>query len=434
MTPAPRLLGLLALLAGIGLLAAFSPPVHGVWPALAGLAAGLALLDLWLQLRAPAPGIERRLRHSVPLGVWSPVELVLSNPGARRLRLRVHDHHPPGCAVEGLPLSLELAPRGGARSRYRLRPARRGDARFAGADLLVGSPFGLWERKYFTPLGETVKVFPNFREVSRFALLASEQRLGRIGVRRQRRRGEGSEFHQLRAYRPGDSLRQIDWKASSRYQKLISREYQSERDQQLVFLLDCGRRMRHADAAGEHLDQTLNALLLLAYVAARQGDAVGLLAFGGVQRWHPPCKGGDPVRRLLEQTYDLQSSLEAADYLGAARELLSRQERRALVLLLTNARDEDQSELQQAVAMLARRHLVLVADLREAALDAVFEQPVRDLDSALRLHAVHDYLERRSRSHQRLRHQGALTLDLLPSQLPAALVNQYFEIKSSGRL
>ena len=160
----------------------------------------------------------------------------------------------------------------------------------------------------------------------------------------------------------------------------------------------------------------------------------GLLAFGGVQRWHPPRKGGDPVRRLLEQTYDLQSSPAAADYLVAARELLSRQERRALVLLLTNVRDEDQAELQQAVAMLVRRHLVLVADLREAALDAVFDQPVRDLDGALRLHAVYDYLERRRLSHQRLRHQGALALDLLPSQLPAALVNQYFDIKSSGRL
>lgn len=434
MSPSRRLLWLCALQAAFALVAALQPASAGVWEALAGSLAGLALFDAWMQWRAPAPAVQRQVRHSIPVGVWSPVELVLTNPRARPLRLLLHDHHPPEFRVEDMPVSLEVRERGGARSRYKVLPQRRGDARFAGMDLWVASPFGLWRRRYFLSQPETVKVFPNFREVSRFALLASEQRLGLIGVRRQRRRGEGSEFHQLRAYRAGDSLRQIDWKASSRYQKLISREFQSERDQRLVFLLDCGRRMHHADGGGEHLDQALNALLLLAYVAARQGDAVGLLAFGEVMRWYPPSKGGDPVRRLLEQTYDLQSSTAAADYLVVARELLSRQQRRALVLLLTNTRDEDQAELLQAVAMLARRHLVLVADLREASLEAVAEQPVRDFDGALRLLSVHDYLARRSRSHQRLRRQGALALDLLPSQLPAALVNQYFQIKSSGRL
>jgi len=362
------------------------------------------------------------------------VELEIENRGRRALRVQVHDHHPPRFALEGMPCELVLPPGRLAKVRYRVRPQRRGDAAFRGLDLVVGSPLGLWQRKHFLPLAEVVKVFPNFREVSHYALLAVDHRLSQIGVRRRRRRGEGSDFHQLRSYRAGDSLRQIDWKATSRYHKLISKEYQDERDQQLVFLLDCGRRMRHADAGGEHLDQALNAMLLLTYVAARQGDAVGLLAFGGGRRWYPPHKGGDLVRRFLQHTYDIESSVEAADYLGAARELASLQRRRALVVVLTNTRDEDHADLLQAARILASQHLVVLADLRESLLDTALQQPVRDFDAALRFQAVSEYLDSRGRSHEALRHHGVLTLDLLPRQLPVALVNQYLTIKAAGSL
>ena len=113
MSPTGRRLWLVVLLAALALLAAWSPPLARAWPALAGLAAGLALFDLALQWRAPSPGLQRYMRHSVPVGVGSPVELALSNRGPRRLRLRVHDHYPPGWQPEGLRCqrALPVAPR-----------------------------------------------------------------------------------------------------------------------------------------------------------------------------------------------------------------------------------------------------------------------------------------------------------------------------------
>jgi uncharacterized protein (DUF58 family) len=253
-------------------------------------------------------------------------------------------------------------------------------------------------------------------------------------VRLRRRRGLGAEFHQLREYRRGDSPRQIDWKATSRVRKLISREYQDERGQRLLFLLDCGRRMRHADQDRGHLDEALNALLLLAYVAVRQGDAVGLMTYGGPKRWLAPRKDPDTVNRLLNAIYDLQPTLEAADPLAAARELIQTHTRRSMVLLLTNSRDEDQPELAAAIGLLRRRHLVVIADLRESALDRALTAPITNRSSALRFHAVQGYLEARRRHHERLQHLGAFVLDLLPRQLPIALVNQYLAVKRAGIL
>ncbi|EXJ17204.1 Cell division protein DivIC (FtsB), stabilizes FtsL against RasP cleavage [Imhoffiella purpurea] len=400
---------------------------------------GLALLvsavaDLILVRRLPSPNLERRMGRALPLGVWSSVRLRIENTSDRYLRLRVHDLHPSDFALEGLPRRLRLRPRERAVLEYRLKPHRRGEYPLSGCDLALRSPLGLWHQRRTLPLADLLRVFPNFSEISRYTLLAANDQLAQLGVRRLQRRGLGAEFHQLREYRQGDELRQIDWKATSRMRKLISREYQDERDQRLVFLLDCGRRMRHEDAGRGHLDEALNALLLLAYVAVRQGDAVGLMTYGGERRWFAPRKEPSTVKRLLESIYDLQPGLEAADPLQAARELLTAVPRRALVVVITNSRDEEQDGLEQAAALLRRRHLVVIADLRESALDRALERPVRDLRDALRFHAVHDWLAERRRHRERLQHIGVHALDLLPSQLAIALVNRYFAIKRSGSL
>jgi uncharacterized protein (DUF58 family) len=434
MTPTSRLLKLSAALVALALVVAVWPGLGLLWKLCGALLLAVVLMDAYLGWRRPPLRLRREIRGGLPLGVWSQVSLRLENPRSTGLALRLHDFFPQNFESEQLPLVLWLPARREARLSYRLKPQRRGDALFPGADLVIDSPLGLWRRKHFFECRDRVKVFPNFREIAHYALLATDNRLSRMGVKRRLRQGDGGEFHQLREYRSGDSLRRIDWKASSRRHKLISKEYQDERDQQIVFLLDCGRRMRHEEGGRVHLDEALNAMLLLSYVAVRQGDAVGFLAFGGQRRWLPPRKTGDPVRELLYRTYDIESSPAAADYLAAARELMPLQSRRSLVVLLTNTRDEDHDELLAAVRLLRSRHLTVVADLREQLLDEVIEQPVRDFDAALRFHGVADYLESRRRNHELLRHHGALTLDLLAAELPVALVNRYLEIKASGGL
>lgn len=434
MTPTRALLLLIAALSSAALAAAFIPPMEAIWIPVAGISLGAVILDAWLVRHYRPVTLQRVLRKTIPVGVWSSVTLVIKNPGSRTLRLRLHDHHSVQMEAEGLPIELPLPAEREAHVNYRIRPLARGDHDFSGVDVIMTSPFGLWQYKRFLALTDRVRVFPNFREVSQYALLATENRLSQMGVRRRQRRGEGSDFHQLREYRAGDSLRQIDWKASSRYRKLISKEYQDERDQQVIFMLDCGRRMRHRDNGRGHLDQALNALLLLTHVAVKQGDSVGFMAFGGTRRWYPPHKGETQTRQLLHQIYDIEPSLAAADYLVAARELMPVQRRRALILLLTNTRDEDHDDLLQAVHLLQKKHLVVVADLRETLLDETLNLPVNDIDSALQFQAANEYLGRSSRNLDTLRHHGCYALDLVPEQLPVALVNQYLTVKASGRL
>ncbi len=196
MSPASRLIAAVSTLLLLGLAVIWLPPLIPAWKLLAAALSAIGLLDLWRLRRTATPLVVRELRTSMPVGVWSWVDLQVENRRERPLILRVHDHHPGDFAAEGMPRRILLPPRRQARIRYRVKPARRGDGQFAGVDLVLRSALGLWWHKRFVPLPERVRVFPNFREIAHFALLATDNHLSQMGVRRRQRRGEGSDFHQ----------------------------------------------------------------------------------------------------------------------------------------------------------------------------------------------------------------------------------------------
>lgn len=434
MRPKQRILFLFLIQLGVALLATFSPSLFIGWQIYSVLLILLLMYDAWQLRRIPALTIQRHVSGSLPLGVWSEVELVLYNPTARLQRLELIDDYPLPSEIQGIPQTLTLPATTEVTLRYRIQPQQRGSTHFPGVHLRISSPWELWDRYHYNPLCTSVRVYPNFARVTKYALLATENHLGQLGIRQLRRRGEGLEFHQLREYRSGDTLRQINWNATSRLKKLISKEYQEERDQQVIFLLDCGRRMRAQDDTLTHFDHTLNALLLLTYVALRQGDALGLLTFSGEQRWVAPHKGIATLNFVLNTVYDLQPSLHASDYLQAATHLSLRHRRRALVILISNLRDEENDELLPAVQLLRRKHLVLVVSLQEQPINEVLAQPVVNFTEALRYTATQNYLHHRRQAHLALRNQGILCLDVEPKQLAIKMVNQYLEIKRSGIL
>lgn len=429
----PLLLGLTGL-ALLALLAWAWPWFALVWQIGALLLTAFALADLLLLRGQPMPLVQRRLPPNLSIGSPQRVILGLRNPGRQRLRMRLHDHHPEGFEAQGMPVSLSLDGSARAQVTYRVVPRARGRHHFCSCGLVLHSPMGLWQRLRMLDNPETVKVFPNFAATVRFSLLARRNRLSNAGVRRRQRRGQGADFHQLRDYQQGDSLRQIDWKATGRYRRLIAREFQDDQNQRLFFLLDCGQRMRHQDAEGNHLDSALDAMLLAAHAAVHQGDAVGYMTFAGSERFFPPRAGSHSLPALLRSAYDIESTTRAADYLRMSEQFMAHGLRRSLVVLISNSRDGDQADLLLAVRLLQTRHLVIVADMRESLFERLTDEAVEDQPAALRFHATMAMRESRRQAHDSLRHQGAVVVDILPSQLPLALVNTYYEIKRAGRL
>lgn len=434
MIPTRRLLWLVFAVFLLAVALALFPDIHTDWQVISGLLLGVVLFDALSVFNKQQLQAERKLMHALSLDTWSDVELTLHNHYRYPITIEVFDHHPVEVAQQGLPVKVRIPARNWVKVHYQIKPVKRGPAIFEKVQIRFHSFMGFWQKNIMVPLRSDIKNYPNFASVMKYTLLATDQRLNQMGILRKRRRGEGLDFHQLREYRDGDSLRQIDWKATARTRKLISRDYQEERDQQVVFLVDCGRRMLAHDDQLSHFDHTLNAILLLSHVALRQGDAVGLMTFSGHDRWLPPKKSIGNVNAILNSVYDLQPSLVSPDYTAAATRLMKKQRRRALVVLITNLRDEDESELIPALHIMRKRHLVLLASLQESSINDMINQEVRGFDTALDYAAAQHYLNYRREAHQKIERQGILAFDVEPEKLPINIVNRYLDIKVSGQL
>jgi uncharacterized protein (DUF58 family) len=397
--------------------------------------AGFALVDAIRLVRRPSPRVRRHIQGSMALGRWSEVRLDVEHDLSYESRIVLFDHPAEGLEFEHLPQTITVKPGATARIGYRVRPVCRGPLLLEHCEVQLPGPMGLWWSRRYLPLNGATRVYPDFAQLYSGKLPAVDALLGRIGIRLDPRRGMGQEFHQLREFREGDNLRQIDWKATARQRKPIAREYQDERDQQIIFLLDCGRRMRSQDGDLSHFDHALNACLLLSHIALRQGDAVGLSTFAAeVDRHLPPLKGQGQLRRLLDTTYDLNPTRRAADHANAVQQLLARQKRRAFVVLLTNLRDEEEEDVLNATKRMSKRHRVLVVSLREEMLDRVRQSDVQTYNDALTYCAALDLINARAALQDRLEAQGVPVLDARPAELGPELIARYLRWKKAGTL
>jgi uncharacterized protein (DUF58 family) len=439
--PSRRLLAAITIALLLAIAASFVSPNELWWVLAASGLAIVAAVDAIRLARMVSPTATRSVPTSLALGLEHEVSVRLTHTNKTSLTVECHDHHPADFTITGLPRTLRIDTDTWASFQYAARPTARGDHVFEPLEIRLHSPLGLWQQRRRVGSSSPVRVYPNFAAITKFALLATDNRLSQIGVLLRRRRGEGLDFHQLREYRRGDALRQIDWKASSRVSKLISREYQDERNQQVVFLLDCGRRMGAQDGALSHFDHMLNAALLLSYVSLRQGDAVGLLTMGHQttgsftpERFLAPRKSPATVNVILNRVFDLQPTLASSDYYAGALELMKRVNKRALIVVLSNLRDEDDDDLISALKLMRSRHLVLFASLREQILGGTLNRPVERFDQALTHLATAEYLRQRERAFAKIAQAGAIMLDVEPDRLAVQLVNRYLEVKRSGRL
>lgn len=452
MQPSRLLIGVLLTLAAVALAALLlgaSVQAVSAVTAIAVSVLGLGvLIDGVVSARAWAQSpltLTRELPAALALGVRASVRLNVANAHAVHWHLLVFDHADASFDLSGLPLAVEVAPGQQTSVVYELTARRRGELHFAPAHVRVCSLARLLQLQRRLGEAQTVRAYPNFAAVSRYAWLAADRRLGEIGIRTVAQRGEGTDFKELTEYRVGESLRHIDWKATLKLQRPIVRQFQDERDQRVVFLLDCGRRMRADESeqdqrTASHFDHALNAVMLLTYVALKQGDAVGAQTFGHVRPEDAvvsaPRKGISSFNALMAALGAVQPEPVYSDYLHAARELMRNFRQRALVVLITNFRDEDAEELAPALRLLRTRHRVIAASVRERVLDELMHTPLAHAAAqrAFDVAGAHLFEQSRRDAFVRLAERDALLVDVLPEHLPIELVNRYHAVKRSGLL
>ncbi len=397
--------------------------------------AALALLDALTDRRVPV-SVTRQLPPVLSVARQNAALLDVRNLGDRPITLWIQDDGAQDVLVQGLPIRVDLPAHGTQEVRYHLEPRRRG-AHTLG-DLWVRTPsrLGLWHRQLRLPAAREVRVYPDLHQVRTWDLMVLQERDSLSRAIRQR--GGESEFERLREYTQDDDVRHIDWRATARHRTVISREYQLERNQNVMFALDLGRLMtaQAAPAADgtpglSHLDHALNATLMLAHVASRAGDHVGLLTFDAqIRTCLTPDGGPHATRRIVQACHDLFPALVEPDYRAVFTQLRQRLRKRSLIVLFTQVLDPaTQETLVPLVKALTPTHLPLCVLFRDASVEALLE-PGRedDLDLYTRGPAAAELLWR-ERLAEDMRRAGALVLHVLPEELTGALIQRYLEVK-----
>jgi uncharacterized protein (DUF58 family) len=407
---------------------------------LAGLLAVDAYISLSAWKRAPLT-LQRHLPRAFAVGAPVTVAVSLDNVGERRLSGRLFDMADASMDMPGMPLNFALDAGQRETLQFRITPTLRGLKRFEPAQIRLRSNFGLLDLNLRVGTTDARRVFPNFARHATFAWLTGKRRLAEIGIKSIRRRGSATDFDQLVDYQAGDAIRHIDWKATLKHQRPIVRKFQDDRDQSVLFLLDCGRRMRADDTqhgvGTTHFDQALNALMLLAFVALSKGDAVGAMTFGTpehMEKRFAPRKGRQSLNALMAELGDVEPSPTFSDYARAAGDSIRRHRKRGLLVLITNCRDEDAPELSAALGLLRSRHLVVLANMREKVVREIVGQPLLTEQSGLEVAAALAYEQRRRDMLQRVGVGGVIMIDCEPDELGIELVNRYTALKRSGRI
>lgn len=376
--------------------------------------------------------VEREAPPAFSVGRALPVHYDWMNPTGRALTLRVRETWPLMFGESNdAERELALAPHGVVRESQTLLATTRGRGTAGRLALRVQGPWGLAWRQGKRELPWTVTVYPNLRNAALRALPTQAQRRRDAGFRNLRRLGEGRSFESLRDWTPGDDSRAIDWKATARRGHLMTRQYEDERRQQVMMLIDAGR-MLTADIDGRpRLESAIDAALELAHSAVRHDDDIGLLVFADeILHYVPPTRGRRALRLVLEGLATVQGRLVEPHYPAAFAFLAAKSRRRALSVLFTDVIDRTASEaLVSHAGALRPRHLPLVVTLRDPALERLATTRPATEDAAFERAAAEELLEAREGALADLRSRGILVLDTLPDRAAENVVEQYERLK-----
>lgn len=392
----------------------------------AALFSALALLDALLARDALA-AIRVDLPEIVRLVAERPAELRLklinTSPASKPLRL-------------GLPLPADfhsasadlnlIAPAGISQATWACTPSHRGRRLLDSVYIETASPLGFWSKRARLPVRSELRVYPNLRKERIETLFLNR---GNFGVHRFRQVGKGREFEKLREYVAGDGFDEIDWKATARRARPITRVFQLERTQEVYAIIDTSR----LSARGATLDRFVSAALALGLAAERQGDLFGLVAFSDKLREFVRAKHGrSHYNACREALYHLDVEKASPDFGELCSFLRLRLPRRALLIFLTELDDPVLAEsFVQNVRLISRQHLVLVNMLRPQGAAPLFHDAnVHEIDDVYRSLAGH-LLWHKLRETEKVLGNAGVRMSLLdPARLSVELITSYQNIKA----
>jgi len=413
--------------------------VAGIWSADAGLAdlwrapaalllIGIAIEALFIRRASVTAEVETAARAF--LGREQVAAYSFHNPTSRPVTVEYAPVTPVGIEAIGTDTRQITAAAGGVvRDPFTLLAIRMGPQPWPVVPARLLGPLGLawWSRDLHPSL--QLAVAPDTLVRAR-----GRPRGNPVGARARRVVGAGSELHQLREYVQGDSLARIDWKATARARRLVTREFSEDQHLDVVVAIDAGRLSKVRAGRLDRFGVYANVVARFAEIVVPNDDRIGMIVFADRPlAICPPDRGLPAVTRIRKTLAQLSVQSAESDPLAAAVRIRSMLKHRGLVVLLTDL-DAAGVALARAVKLLSPPHLVVVTGIRSAEIAELAKREARDwLDPWVSL-AAQEYEKRAEAQRALLRRLGAPVIAASEEMLEQKVLAEYELLRRSRRI
>jgi uncharacterized protein (DUF58 family) len=387
------LVPLLVVLGGRG-----TAPAVGVAWVVVGLIFAAFLMDGWLAGRRQRLLLERQTPLQLHVDEPQRITWVVENRGDGGVALVLCDAVPPGAGAEPRTLAVTLAARSRTTLHYELVPRQRGLTAFGDLSYRVKGPLGLAWRQLRLPARLEIRCLPYLANWKAAELAERRALMRQMGSHRYRWRGSGTLFESLRDYNTQDDIRWVDWKATARLNRPISRNFEIDRHQQVILLVDAGRAMSTYCGRRTKFDAVLEAAVLVARTALDQGDALGLLVFADqIDVYLHPRRERAQMTAVMEHLYGKQPRLVDPNFEAALTQTAQRNPRRSLIILFTDVTVTEAARRMLAyLRIVAPRHLPLVVTIADETLEHWEQVEPRTTDDFYRVGVANELMHERA--------------------------------------
>jgi len=396
-----------------------------------------AMVDYLLLFRQKDAILAQRiLPEKLSNGDENPVKIDIKNNYSFKIEVKVIDEIPFQFQKRDFFITKHLEQGKNILFQYILEPKERGEYSFGALNIYASSPLGFVSKRFTFQKDAMLPSYPSFIHLRKYELMALQNEFLLGGIKRIRKLGHTMEFEQIKEYVPGDDVRTINWKATSKTNRLMVNQFQDEKSQRIYILIDKGRTMKMPFNGLSLLDYSINAAMTLSHIILKKGDRAGMMTFSKKteNKVAADNKSGQ-LRKISESLYNIKTDFFESDFNRLYQDVKYSVNQRSLILLFTNFETLDGLSRQlKYLRGIAKNHLLVVVFFKNSELQTILHQNPENMQEIYDKIIAEKFEFEKKLIIQELRKYGIYSVYTLPENLNLDVINKYLEIKSRGIL
>ncbi len=379
---------------------------------------------------------QRILPEKLSNGDENPIKIDIKNNYDFKINVKVIDEIPFQFQKRDFLIEKQIAPGRNIFFQYILEPKQRGEYNFGSLNVYVSSPLGFVSKRFNFQKDANLPSYPSFIHLRKYELMAIQSEFLLGGIKKIRKLGHTMEFEQIKEYVPGDDIRTINWKATSKTNRLMVNQFQDEKSQRIFMLIDTGRTMKMPFKGLSLLDYSINATMALSHIILKKGDRAGMMTFSKKteNKIAAENKSGQ-LRKISEALYNIKTDFFESDFNRLYQDVKYSLNQRSLILLFTNFETLDGLNRQlKYLRGIAKNHLLVVVFFKNSELQTLIHKNPESMQEIYDEIIAEKFEFEKKLIIQELKKYGIYTVYTLPENLNIDVINKYLEIKARGIL